>query len=102
MFYNCSSLVSIPQLNTENVTTISSMFSSCMSLTRADLKNIKLSCQLGSSACLSKYSLLFIINNEAATKAIKITLSSPAYERLASDAEVVAALANHPNISLTK
>ena len=32
MFYNCSKLTTIPQLNTSKVTTMSSMFSSCSSL----------------------------------------------------------------------
>ena len=102
MFYYCYSLVSIPQLNTENVTTMSSMFYNCKSLICADLKNIKLSCQLNYSALLSKKSLLYMINNEALSKTATIKLEAYAYLRLANDAEVVAALANHPNISLTK
>ena len=102
MFDNCYSLVSIPQLNTEKVTTMSSMFYNCKSLICADLKNIKLSCQLNYSALLSKKSLLYMINNEALSKTATIKLEAYAYLRLANDAEVVAALANHPNISLTK
>jgi hypothetical protein len=57
---------------------------------------------LNNSALLSKDSLLYLINNEAATSAITIKLASYAYTRLAEDADVVAALANHPNISLAK
>jgi hypothetical protein len=81
---------------------MSNMFSSCNSLTHAYLKNAKLSYQLNNSALLSKESLLYLINNEAATSAITIKLASYAYTRLAEDADVVAALANHPNISLAK
>ena len=33
MFYNCSSLISIPQLNTSNVTNMSYMFYNCSNLT---------------------------------------------------------------------
>ena len=102
MFYGCYALVSIPQLDTQKVTDMSSMFNNCNSLTTANLKNAKLAYQLNNATKLSKDSLLYLINNEAATSAITIKLASYAYERLASDADVVAALANHPNISISK
>jgi surface protein len=102
MFYCCYSLVSIPQLDTSKVENMSSMFNNCRSLTTANLKNITLAYQLNHSALLSKESLLYIINNEAATSAITIKLASYAYERLANDSDIVAALAAHPNISLAK
>lgn len=102
MFYYCYSLTSIPMLDTINVTNMNSMFSNCYSLTLANLKNIKLAYQLNNSAILSKDSLLYIINNEAATSAITVKLATYAYDKWATDADVVAALANHPNISLAK
>ena len=89
-------------LDTANVTDMSSMFSTCRSLIHVNLKNAKLAYQLSSSALLSKESLLYLINNEAATSAITIKLASYAYTRLANDADIVAALAAHPNISLAK
>ena len=100
MFSSCYSLISIPQLDTSSVTNMSQMFSSCYSLTYANLKGVTLAVPLNNATKLSKDSLLYIINNEAATSAITITLAAYAYTRLAEDAEVVAALANHPNISL--
>jgi surface protein len=100
MFVSCFPLTSIPMLDTSNVTNMSSMFGACYSLTHAYLKNVKNAYQLNSSPLLSKDSLLYLIDNEAATSAITITLASYAYERLASDPNIVAALANHPNISL--
>ena len=100
MFNSCSSLTAIPMLDTSSVRDMSSMFNNCYSLTHANLKNVKLAYQLNNSALLSKESLLYLINNEAATSAITITLAKYAYTRLAEDADVVAALANHPNISL--
>ena len=78
------------------------MFNYCCSLTHAHLKNTKLAYQMNHSALLSKESLLYIINNEAATSAITIKLASYAYTRLANDADIVAALANHPNISISQ
>jgi surface protein len=102
MFNNCYSLVSIPQLDTANVTSMGSMFGNCYSITTANIKNAKLAYQLNKSALLSKESLLHLINNEAATSAITIKLASYAYTRLANDPDIVAALANHPNISIAQ
>ena len=102
MFQNCYSLVSIPQLDTQNVTSMSQMFYNCFSLATANLKNVKLAYDLSNTTKLNKESLLYLINNEAATSAITIKLASYAYTRLAEDVDVVAALANHPNISISK
>ena len=102
MFSNCYSLVSIPQLDTQKVTSMSDMFSNCYSIATANLKNVAKAYQLNYSTLLSKDSLLHIINNEAATSAITIKLASYAYTKLANDADVVAALANHPNISISQ
>lgn len=100
MFSNCPSLVSIPQLDTAKVTVMGSIFEYCFSLVSVNLKNAKFAYKLSDANLLSKESLLYLINNEAATSAIIITLAPYAYTRLAEDADVVAALANHPNISL--
>jgi surface protein len=102
MFYNCYSLTTIPLLDTSGVTNMNYMFSSCYSLTTANLKNVKLANKLNNSALLSKESLLYLINNEAATSAITIKLADYAYNKWANDPDIVAALANHPNISLAK
>ena len=102
MFSGCYSLVSIPQLDTSKVTSMNSMFDGCYSLTDVNLKNVKLSYQLNNSALLSKESLLYLINNSIATSAITIKLASYAYTRLANDPDIVAALANHPKISIAQ
>ena len=126
MFYNCYSLTSIPQLDTSNVTNMNNMFDSCClplaisllnaqsvpivsnpfinsySFTIINIKNIKCNWDLSYIQKLSKESLLYIINNEAATSAITIKLAIHAYKRLANDADVVAALSNHPNISISQ
>lgn len=103
MFQGCYSLISIPLLDTSNVIDMESrVFQNCCSLITANLTNQKLTVFFNSSALLSKESLLYIITNEATNEAaaITITLKAYAYTRLAEDADVVAALANHPNISL--
>ena len=102
MFDYCYSLTTIPMLDTSSVTNMSQMFSNGYSLAHAYLKNVKLAYQLNRATLLSKESLLFLINNEAATKAITIKLASYAYDKWATDPDIVAALANHPNISISK
>ena len=102
MFGSCYSLTAIPLFDTSKVTNMSSMLSNCNSLTTANLKGVAVACSLNNSALLSKESLLYIINNEATTSAITITLESYAYTRLANDPDIVEALANHPNITIAK
>lgn len=126
MFRSCYALTSIPPLDTSNVTNMSYMFSQCYkltsiqmldtisvhnmigmlgycyTLTHLGLKNVKLAYQVNNSTLLSKESLLYLINNEASESAITIRLATYAYDRWSTDPDVVAALANHPNISLAK
>ena len=98
-FLNCYSIMSI-SLDLKSATSIENAFSNCYSIVKAFLKNAAVSIQLGQSQFINKESLLYIINNEAATTAITITLHSTAYSRLSTDYDVIAALANHPNINL--
>ena len=100
-FQNCYSLVSIPQLDTQNVTSMLNVFGGCYCLITANIKNAKLAYMLFNAYLLSKDSLLYIINNEAATSAITIKLASYAYNRWSTDADVIAALEAHPNISIS-
>lgn len=79
-----------------------SVFGGCFSLIHAYIKGLHESLKLSDSSLLSKDSLLYIINNETATSAITITLHTSAYARLATDPNITAALANHPNITLAK
>ena len=44
--------------------------------------------------------ILYMIQNEAATSAITITLHADAYTRAMADADILAALEAHPNVSL--
>ena len=102
MFTNCYSLVSIPQLDTSKVTTMSGMFNYCYSVQYLHVDNLKFNLDISILNLISKESLLYIINNEAATSAITIMLASYAYTRLAEDADVLEALTNHPNVSISK
>lgn len=126
-FYQCTSLASIPQFNTSKVGDMSSMFFSCNALVSCPpldaagvifdsylhsifancnalcyvlIKNLKEQLDLRYSDLICKESLLYIIRNEASSSSITISLSDYTKEKLANDADVVAALAEHPNISL--
>lgn len=100
MFSGCSSLVSVGEVDMENVTNSSSMFFNCFLATNLKIKNIKTSVSINNAFLLTKESLLYMVENEAATSAITITLSSVSYNRLSSDPDIVTALSNHPLVSL--
>ena len=63
------------------------------------LKNMAKS-QYISSPYFREDCILYMINNEAATSAITITLHADAYARAMANADIVAALEAHPNVSL--
>lgn len=71
-------------------------------LVEVRLYGIKKAVKLPLSKNISKASILYMIDNEAATSAITITLHTDAYARLSADADIVAALAAHPKVSLAK
>ena len=100
MFNNCHSLVSIHGLDTQNTSNGGGVFGANNSLVHLRLKNALKNLSLGYSVFFSKESLLYIINNAVTSTNITISLHSCAYTRLADDADVIAALINHPNISL--
>ena len=79
-----------------------SMFNVCSSVQYLHVDSLKFNLDISSSNLISKESLLYIINNEAATSAITIKLASYAYTRLAEDADVLEALTNHPNVSISQ
>ena len=81
---------------------MASILSSCFSVQYLHVDSLRFNLDISSSNLISKESLLYIINNEAATGAITIKLASYAYTRLAEDADVLEALTNHPNVSISK
>lgn len=101
LLYFCPSLERL-KIDITSATTYNSPITAAYNVRVAEIKGLKFSMSFSESTLLEKDSLLYIINNEAATEPITITLHSYAYTRLAEDADVVAALANHPNVSLAK
>lgn len=99
-FLGSSSMVTCPIIEASNIPDFTGSFTNCYSLLNCKIENLKKSVSFYSSSLLSKQSVLFTINNEAATEPITITLHADAYARLATDSDIIAALEDHPLISL--
>ena len=78
----------------------SNTFISCTELRIIKLFSLKLNIDIRFSPKLTSKSILYMITNEAATSAITITLHADAYARAMANADIVAALQAHPNVSL--
>lgn len=63
MFYECSSLTSVPLFNTSNVTNMSYMFYNCSSLETIHMINIGVDLDISSSTKFTREALLEIIGN---------------------------------------
>ena len=63
MFYSCSSLQTIPQLDTSSATNMSQMFIACSYLEFLTMTNIKLSFSISSSTKFSQETLEALIDN---------------------------------------
>lgn len=74
------------------------MFGSLLETVR--IYRISSSLKMHMCSKLTSKSILYMIQNEAATSAITITLHADAYARAMANADIVAALEAHPNVSL--
>ncbi|MBO7331283.1 MAG: leucine-rich repeat protein [Alistipes sp.] len=102
MFYYCSALPTIQLLDVSSSPTLNNTFNDCCNLSNVYIRGLKASCNCNNAYKWSKESLLYAINNEAATSPITIMLATNVYNKYATDPDVVEALANHPNITLAK
>lgn len=100
VFNGCTKLTKVWPLDFTDVTTLDNSFMNCIKL--EELRILKLHHNLNIQDCvlISKASVLYIIRNSAPTSAITITLHPDAYARLADDADIVAALAAQPLVTL--
>ena len=64
------------------------------------IKSFKSNVSFKNASMLTSKSILYMIQNEAATSAITITLHADAYARAMANADILAALEAHPNVSL--
>ena len=87
-------------MNLTDCYTANELFKLCFELRIVKLYAIKLSIVISDSPKLTSKSILYMIQNEAATSAITITLHADAYARAMAHADIVAALQAHPNVSL--
>lgn len=65
-----------------------------------NIKNLSKNIKFYNSKVLSKESVLYMINNSAATTAITIGLQQEVYDAMKDDADIIAALAEKTNITL--
>ena len=103
MFSECHSLNSIPTIDVIGRTFdsgYSNLVTECYSLMDFKIKGLAENLDLSYSIPISKASLLYIINNEAATSAITISVNYFIYKVYSKDTDITAALTNHPNIKL--
>lgn len=77
-----------------------SPFANAYYLKYVKLKGLNGSVNISNSSLLSCKSILYMIQNEAATSSITITLHADAYARAMANADILAALEAHPNVSL--
>ena len=75
-------------------------FNNCRQLKVIKIKKLSNSLSFEHSPLLSLKSVLYIINNEKATSPITITLHTDVYNRCMANADILAALQAHTNISL--
>lgn len=83
-----------------NSSSANQFLSQCNKLISVKISKIKISLALSETPLLSSKSILYMIQNEAATSAITITLHADAYARAMANADILAALQAHPNVSL--
>lgn len=87
-------------INATKINDYSQAFEQCYSLVDVRLWRIIKSLSFKDCARLSNSSILYMINNEAATSPITITLHNTVYTRCMANADILAALEAHPNVSL--
>lgn len=86
--------------NCINIKNIGAIAAGATSLKYMFLKNITKSIVLKDCPKFANCCILYMIQNENATSAITITLHPDAYARAMANADIVAALEAHPNVSL--
>ena len=101
-FYNCTSLRFIinAHFNMKKASSLDNTFGKAYNLIGVFLQKLTKNISFKDCGKLSKKSILYMINNEAATSEITITLHPDAYARATADADIIAALGQHKNIEL--
>ena len=97
-------LVSVTAVRVSPDLSIARVYISVFPSERGDeiVKNLNANIDFSYCSRLNNTSILYMIQNEAATTAISITLNASAYDRAMADADIQAALTAHPNVTLAK
>lgn len=75
-------------------------FAGCLGLKTVKLYGIKSNINISSTPKLTLKSILYMINKEKATSPITITLHTDVYNKCMANADILAALEQHTNVSL--
>lgn len=103
MFNECNKLVKVFEiLDFSKVTDLTRAFTGCTSLTTIRIRNLGRHLYIGDSPNLSKESILYLIQNSAATSAITVTLHPTAYAMAIADTEIQNALQQKTFVSLAQ
>ena len=87
-------------INMRDCTTATQFTTSANLIRVIQLYNLKISLDIHNLPNITSKSIIYMIQNEAATSAITITLHADAYARAMANADILAALEAHPNVSL--
>ncbi len=99
--YNLCHILGVFSLYAVNNSSNALLFLSfCPKLISVKISNIKINLDLSALPMLSCKSILYMIQNEIATSDITITLHADTYARAMANADILAALEAHPNVSL--
>lgn len=101
LFYSCTTLCEV-NADVSSASNLTGIFTGCYSLVNLWLRNLNATISLTDINGISKESLCYAINNEAATSPITITLAANVYDKYANEPEVLEALSNHPKVTLAK
>lgn len=102
-FQNCYNLREIRgSIDLQNKPDLSGIFRGCAKLTSVKIKKLATDIDIKDSPNFNKESILFMIQNSAATSAIVIKLHATAYAMAMADSEIQAALKIKTNVSLAQ
>ena len=91
MFTNCSSLTTIPALDTSNVTDMGNMFYNCYSLTEIHMTGMRANFSISSSTQFTESALVEILNNLATVTSTRtLTMGSTNLAKLTDEEKAIA------------
>ena len=90
----------IGELDTFYCVQFAEPFLKCSRLKAISISRLNFDISFANSSLLTSKSILYMIKKEAAKSSITITLHADAYARAIANADIVAALEAHPNVSL--